>query len=349
MRESFPSFYGDFRCTASKCKDSCCIGWEIDIDRNTFEKYMAVQGDMGEKLKKNISDSQPPYFRLTEGERCPFLKEDGLCEIICRLGEEYLCDICREHPRFHEWYCGTMLSGISMCCEEGARLIFKNGMDIEIKGEDESLGQWETEFENAMLYLVSAARGEGDIFEKCSLIIRLAESFQRAADNGEMWDFSPIGGEFAKKKSRDELLKKVISFYIGLEKNSEIFGDILSEILMKREKISKASEEILKNQSSQRRYGETLAYFIYRYFLKGLEDGEVISKTGFACLSVLVIHLMDCLSLAKGVLTDDKIIENAVLYSKEAEYSEDNLELLYDFIWEEDMGTAGLLTFFRAK
>lgn len=58
---------------------------------------------------------------------------------------------------------------------------------------------------------------------------------------------------------------------------------------------------------------------------------------------------MDCLSLAKGVLTDDKIIENAVLYSKEAEYSEDNLELLYDFIWEEDMGTAGLLTFFRAK
>ena len=27
-----PDFYGKFKCTAEKCRHSCCIGWEIDID-----------------------------------------------------------------------------------------------------------------------------------------------------------------------------------------------------------------------------------------------------------------------------------------------------------------------------
>ena len=34
-----PDFYDSFKCRAGECTDSCCIGWEIDIDDETMRKY----------------------------------------------------------------------------------------------------------------------------------------------------------------------------------------------------------------------------------------------------------------------------------------------------------------------
>ena len=28
-----------FECIGSKCPNSCCIGWKIDLDKLTFKKY----------------------------------------------------------------------------------------------------------------------------------------------------------------------------------------------------------------------------------------------------------------------------------------------------------------------
>ena len=33
-----PDFYRDFHCIADRCSDSCCIGWEIDIDPDTLAR-----------------------------------------------------------------------------------------------------------------------------------------------------------------------------------------------------------------------------------------------------------------------------------------------------------------------
>ena len=42
-----PDFYDKFKCTASKCTDTCCIGWEIDIDKDSQEVYRKVAGTFG--------------------------------------------------------------------------------------------------------------------------------------------------------------------------------------------------------------------------------------------------------------------------------------------------------------
>lgn len=39
MTYDYPSYYGDFHCIGGSCKDSCCIGWEVDIDEDTYEYY----------------------------------------------------------------------------------------------------------------------------------------------------------------------------------------------------------------------------------------------------------------------------------------------------------------------
>lgn len=50
-----PDYYPKFSCIADKCKDSCCIGWEIDIDEDTYEFYKHTDGVIGKRLKDRKS------------------------------------------------------------------------------------------------------------------------------------------------------------------------------------------------------------------------------------------------------------------------------------------------------
>ena len=54
MKTFVPNYYKDFKCIANRCKHSCCVGWEIEIDDNTFKKYSAVKGEFAQRLKTNI-------------------------------------------------------------------------------------------------------------------------------------------------------------------------------------------------------------------------------------------------------------------------------------------------------
>ena len=114
----YPDFYGRFSCRAGDCRHSCCRGWEIDVDEDSAAFYETVPGELGAKLRRSIArDADGAHFTLTEDERCPFLCADGLCELICRLGEEALCDICALHPRFFEDVGDKELCGLGLSCE----------------------------------------------------------------------------------------------------------------------------------------------------------------------------------------------------------------------------------------
>ena len=103
-----PDFYDRFQCIASRCTDTCCVGWEIDIDEASLEAYNKVAGAFGERLRANIEDG---HFKLLPHDRCPFLDKDNLCEVYQNLGEDALCDICTEHPRFVEVFGDIMERG----------------------------------------------------------------------------------------------------------------------------------------------------------------------------------------------------------------------------------------------
>ena len=122
MEEIFPNYYKKFKCIADRCKHSCCIGWEIDIDDDTKEYYESLEGDFAEKLRERIK-GEPAHFTLCADGRCPFLNKEGLCDIIIELGEDSLCDICFLHPRFSNVYEDFIETGLGLCCEEAARLI----------------------------------------------------------------------------------------------------------------------------------------------------------------------------------------------------------------------------------
>ena len=125
MKIYAPKYYPSFRCIADKCKNSCCVGWAIEIDPHTVGKYRKLDRECGTKILDSIvkEKGSPSRFRLSADKRCPHLDERGLCKIISAHGEEYLSNICREHPRFYNVLSGRTEVGLGVACEEAARII----------------------------------------------------------------------------------------------------------------------------------------------------------------------------------------------------------------------------------
>ena len=69
---------------------------EIDIDDDTLIKYNTETGELGAKLQKSIALEPRAHFILGNDERCPFLNDKNLCELILLGGEEMLCQICKD-------------------------------------------------------------------------------------------------------------------------------------------------------------------------------------------------------------------------------------------------------------
>lgn len=136
-----PSHFDKFKCIASKCPDTCCAGWEIDLDPDTAGYYSSLEGENGEFVRDRIIDTCDGQKLCLEGERCRFLRRDNLCELILRLGEDSLCDICREHPRFYSFFDGITEMGIGLCCPEGARLWLEEDCDFVVCEDEEPVGE----------------------------------------------------------------------------------------------------------------------------------------------------------------------------------------------------------------
>ena len=78
-------------------------------------------------------------------------------------------------------------------------------------------------------------------------------------------------------------------------------------------------------------YEQLLVYFLYRHVPTALDDGDVSSKAAFAVLSVRLLFSLGALHLLlHGEFTVEDQIEFCRLYSAEVEYSDDNMDALFD-------------------
>ena len=125
MKIRVPSYFKDFKCIASACEDTCCAGWGIVIDEETYNTYQNIESGFGEKVRSKIVEEDGENVFVLNGENCPFLNENNLCEIYKELGEKSLCYTCRQYPRYMEEFFDLREMGISLSCPEAARIIFR--------------------------------------------------------------------------------------------------------------------------------------------------------------------------------------------------------------------------------
>ena len=317
-----PSYYNSFKCIADKCTDNCCIGWEIDIDTDTAEYYKSVGGDFGKRLCENISEENG---FILKGERCPFLNEKNLCDIIINCGEEHLCQICRDHPRYFEWYGDIKEGGIGLSCEEAARLILTDDACTFAEGltdEEEEPVDGELFFVllKARAELFAELDSEVTLKEKLVYLLDYAERLQFYIDNRE------TDGEYIPSDGVKEAdIGDIVSLYSDFEPIDGSWETELTALLSLSCGLGQVNVEEEKYMLNLCRY------FIWRYFLKGVFDEEILSKVKLAVVSVLFIKYM-----TKGNSSLKAWIEKSKLYSKEMEYSDENRELFYDYTYEKE-------------
>ncbi|MBE6852578.1 MAG: hypothetical protein E7505_03795 [Ruminococcus sp.] len=337
-----PEYCRDFRCTAEKCKDNCCIGWEIDIDEKSYEFYMNTEGEFGKKLRENISGNTPAVFKLCDDERCPFLNNKNLCEIFINLGEDKLCDICTEHPRYYEWFSQIKEGGIGLGCEESARIILSQDKRFsydETVIEDESCD----EYDNDLYICLEKARGmmieylqdrKYPILNRISDVLFFSHRLQENTDNG-IFEIPEISH---KNDALKPDIKKLLNFFCSLEVLDKNRVPYLKKCEQCFDKVCAIEEEFSEKHPEKEKYLENIAvYFIWRYFLKGVFDGEFFSRVFLMWVSCTVIdYLAGCIYAEKGSISSDDFLMVAKDYSKETEYCEENIERILDEAYNSD-------------
>lgn len=337
MKAIMPTYCKSFRCIADRCRDNCCIGWEIDIDAQTAEYYKAVDGSFGERLRKNIDESEVPCFRLC-GERCPFLNENNLCDIIINLGEDKLCQICRDHPRYFEWFADKKEGGIGLCCEEGARIIVtseKKFSTYEVPCNEEGCDDYNEELFNMLSFardeIISTLENESlSLRERIYTVAVYSEKIQTMADN---YIFTPMPITDADIPTNEKSdIKSFLESFTVLEPIDANWEEYLRKLISSSDSLN----EKLSDKGRYDAYLKNIAvYFIWRYFLKGVYDEEILSKVRLMAVSLAMIKLMYLEAENPGEAPNaEKCSLLAKNYSKEIEYSQENLDKIYDMTYD---------------
>ncbi|BBF43440.1 lysine-N-methylase [Lachnospiraceae bacterium KM106-2] len=372
-----PDYYEQFKCLADRCKDSCCIGWEIDIDEDTYDYYKTVEGEFGDRLRSKIMNSEEPSFILQKGGRCPLLNKDNLCDICIELGESSLCEICTEYPRFTLEYDHTREKCLGLSCEEAGRLIFLDDhkasfLETEIPeyyDEDED----ETEEEKGMASYFQDARDmaiqivqwrERKIEERISLLIAFATELQELIKHDtpeEIEELVHNYGDILLGKQRAIEVNPAIEeeLKLAFEERMELFAgmEILDEewrtyydevkAFFETQEYAQSLKDFMSHyREREYEYENLMVYFIFRYFMKAVYDSNVLAKVKFAAASFLMIRDMDIVRFVKNgnAFTVEDRIDVARIYSKEVEHSEDNLEYLSEcFLFEEVFQTESMM------
>ncbi len=219
MNTYSPDYCQNFRCKADKCVHTCCAGWVIGIDSASLKRF-----EENPEVSSKIKDG---CFVLKDDGRCPFLRDDNLCEMIIKHGEDYLCDICREHPRFYNEFEDHVEAGIGLVCEEACRLALEAENPFKLIAEDGSF-----------MELPGYVKAVFDVSKP--LTERLSEI---------------SGGKRAESKLRAEI-------FDGMEVMDPKWSTLLSKII--EEPVSKEDEDKTIT-AYEKEFSNFAAYLLYRY------------------------------------------------------------------------------------
>lgn len=349
MKYHKPSFFDQFKCIGSACTDTCCAGWEIEVDETTAEGYLTEKGAFGDRLRREIGSEPGEYFFKLQDNRCPFLNKENLCDIFINLGEDRLCDICREHPRFYNWFGDYTEVGLGLCCEEAERLLFSDSKPLTfveevhtdasdlLDDESEECEQMLEERKAIFTILQNRKKNIGARLKRLLLQLPYADEMLLLTVPILEWDDpeSIPKLDYNAKPSTNTLKSSalfLIRFFGGMESLDETWPSMMKELEQNIDKLvdtdnTNAFLKFMKSENRLYEYEHIAVYMIYRYYPEILLDGQAEAKILFAAASICLLFLMDLHSFQKNTAyTQQDRIELVRRFSKEIEYCPENME-----------------------
>lgn len=349
MKYHKPSFFDQFKCIGSACTDTCCAGWEIEVDETTAQGYLAEKGAFGDRLRREIGSEPGEYFFKLKNNRCPFLNKENLCDIFINLGEDRLCDICREHPRFYNWFGDYTEVGLGLCCEEAERLLFSDSKPLTfveevhtdasdlLDDESEECEQMLEERKAIFSILQNRKKNIGARLKRLLLQLPYADEMLLLTVPILEWDDpeSIPKLDYNANPSTTTLKSSalfLIRFFGGMESLDETWPSMMKELEQNIDKLvdtnnTNAFLKFLKGENRLYEYEHIAVYLVYRYYPEILFDGQIEAKILFAAASICLLFLMDLQCFQKNTAyTQQDRIELVRRFSKEIEYCPENME-----------------------
>ena len=354
MKITVPDYYKDFKCIAGACEDTCCAGWQVDVDDNSYAYYKTIQGAFGERLRSVMIDGkngEEGRFRIREDGRCPFLNDNNLCDVYAELGEDALCVTCDQYPRYTCEFGNYRETGIALSCKTAAELILKDNRrpDFTCSEDDESF-KGLNNIDGLLFINMKKAR------EKAYAIVsdRKFSIWQRL---DILLDYTVGLQKLLKKPDRIKEyvenycitwkpINKTINPKDEVKTYHAIWKYYMKQVIIKREwpmMVKTIQENLyLKDyeggmaafgvfyKDKEYEYENLITYFIFRYFLKAVFDGDVLTKVKMGIVSVLLIRQCDTGKWLEngGSLSFKEQVDICHLYSREVEHSEENFACL---------------------
>lgn len=328
MEYTIPQYFEEFQCVAAECPDTCCAGWAIMIDENSLEKYEQYQGEYQKQLERGI-DWQEGCFRQKSG-RCAFLNDRNLCDLHIAVGEDMLCDTCRNYPRHLEEYEGVREATLSLSCIEAAKMILGCPEPVKfLTFHDEEEDEEFEDFDYLLFTKLMDAREailrmlqnrEIDIMVRMAMVLHLTDQIQEAIKKDELYKVDEYLEHFGDREALlrfqrrmenrkigeneyGQRMRKIFRTFSKLEvlkenwpeyvKKSErlLWGEGQSTYEKNRALFTKAVGLESGNYDVWSNWLEQLmVYFVFTYFCGAVYDGNVLSKMQTAVVSTLLIR-----------------------------------------------------------
>lgn len=345
MTDTYCDCYDNFKCVADKCSDSCCKDWDIVIDSETNKFYKNIKGSFGRRLSANITvDEDGDTIFISDNGKCPFWNDKMLCDIFINLGEEHLCSTCKKFPRLTQDYTCFSEHLLSFACPEAARLMLSQPNVFEsFRKAEYSLSQANYNI-NKMYFLLSARSRTAEIFTNKTkpFSTRLKQALiynNKVQDiiNSEEYTVKNIELPIINEKQKSISPKFIIELHQSLDIVSSEWRNILDNALSICEKIGLSNE--YDNDF------EVLAlYYIYRYYLTAIADGNVLNTIKRIFCAYTVIYAAENYFKNYGELNFDTRVMLMQRYSKEVEHSYENSEALeFEFYTNPDFSADNLI------
>ena len=332
MKITTPFYYKDFKCIAGACTDTCCAGWDVDVDEASYKYYKSVKGSFGKRLKSVMVKSEEGGCTFTLNNwRCPFLNDENLCDLYIALGEENLCDTCAEFPRFINEYGNTREIGIAPSCITAGEIIFnyKDKLVFETTENDEFPKTYNDIDPLTYIQLTSARKMAYSIVQnraytindRCVLLLEFAKKIQKHLDNErdelivnvvnafKDMDYQQSVLDNSKKKYSgfDDTAYRYIYKYFDKFKGMEVINpdwfmvlEVNSEFMQDCDKngmsdfFNKMYDEFdTYYEDRQFEYEQLLVYYVYRYFLDAVYDYNLVLKVKNGIVGYLILKQAD--------------------------------------------------------
>ena len=210
-----PEYYDKFKCVADRCEATCCAGWQIVIDEAALARYQSEPGEYGETLRNRIDRAEGVFMQDCH-KRCAFLKENNLCEMYERLGEESLCVTCADYPRHIEEFENLREITLTISCPEVARILLEQKAPVqfteaEIDTDEEEFDDFDPFFfsylEDARKIMIAILQNRGlSVAVRVALVQKMAEEMQKIIEESDLFDLADV---FENYEEEDNLVNAV--------------------------------------------------------------------------------------------------------------------------------------------